>query len=160
MSKLTIRHVSDSDLSLLDTWLRKDYILKWYHDADEWLNEVRERNGSFSFLHHFMVLCSDQPIGFCQYYDCFDAKEDWYSVERAGELFSIDYLIGEEKFLGKGYGKQIVGLLIEKIYGTWPEAQIVVQPENENTASCKTLLSNGFVYEEEKKYFSLKRSCK
>ena len=154
--ELSLKPVEDKDIAQLKVWLNKEYILKWYHNADDWLHEVRERNGSFSFLHHFMVLKNNKPIGFCQYYDCFDTQEEWYLVNQANEVFSIDYLIGDEEYLGKGHGKTIVKLLIDKIYKHKPKAVIIVQPENENIASCKALLANGFVYDNEKAYYMLK----
>lgn len=152
MNTLTLRPVEDCNIGQLEIWLNKEYILKWYHAA-EWLNEIKERNGTFSFLHHFMVLENDIPIGFCQYYDCFDTQEEWYSISQANDTFSIDYLIGEEKYLGKGYGKTIVKFLMDEIYKLNSNAGIVVQPDNENTASCKVLLANGFVYDNDKGYY-------
>ncbi|MCD7900127.1 MAG: GNAT family N-acetyltransferase [Bacteroides sp.] len=155
--ELILRPIEDNDIKLLNIWLNKEYILKWYNDADEWLNEIKERNGSFSFLHHFIVLKDDTPIGFSQYYDCFDAQEEWYSINQRNKIFSIDYLIGEEDYLGKGYGKEIVKLLISEIYKQSPEAEIVVQPDNDNIASCKALLANGFIFDKTKDYFLLSR---
>ncbi|MDR2038867.1 MAG: GNAT family N-acetyltransferase [Bacteroidales bacterium] len=155
---LTLRPVEDSDIPQLTIWLNKEYILKWYHDAGEWLHEIRERNGSFSFLNHFMILKGSTPVGFGQYYDCFDAQEEWYSIDRPHAVFSIDYLIGEEEHLGKGYGKEIVSMLIKEIYRLSPNAEIIVQPDNENITSCKVLLANGLIYDEDKGYFLLKKN--
>jgi RimJ/RimL family protein N-acetyltransferase len=73
-------------------------------------------------------------------------------------MYSIDYLIGEEEYLGKGYGKEIVRLLMDEIYSLSPEAEIVVQPDNDNIPSCKALLANSFVYDAGKEYFVLKRN--
>lgn len=157
MNILTLRPVEDSDIKQLELWLNKEHILKWYHDADEWLSEIRERNNSFRFLNHFMVLKGGSPIGFGQYYDCFDAQEEWYSVNQPNETFSIDYFIGEEESLRKGYGKEIIRLLTNKIREINSKAKLVVQPENENIASCKALLANGFVYDDEKEYYKLAR---
>ncbi|MFT3738671.1 MAG: hypothetical protein QM786_07915 [Breznakibacter sp.] len=85
-------------------------------------------------------------------------KLSLYFYNRSSTVpFSIDYLIGEENYLQKGYGKEIVKLLVGKIHELSDEIDIVVQPENENTASCKALLANDFVYDETKKYYILKR---
>ena len=153
---LNLRPLNDTDVEQLKIWLFKDYILKWYHDIDDWLKEIKERNSEFSFLHHFIVNNGDEPIGFCQYYDCFDAKELWYSVENRGEVFSIDYLIGEESYLRKGFGKQIIKLLIDEISKENEKFEIIVQPEMENTASNKALLAKGFIYDENKQYYTIK----
>ncbi|MFV0536394.1 MAG: GNAT family N-acetyltransferase [Dysgonomonas sp.] len=152
--KLILKPVANSDISLLSKWLHKDYILKWYHDAEEWLNEIEERHGKFRFLSHYLVLDDNNvPFGFCQFYDCFDAKEDWYSVASANEMYSIDYLIGKEEYLGKGYGKEIVKVLVNKILEVKNTEAIVVQPEQNNIASCKALLANNFIYDVEKGYY-------
>lgn len=155
--KLLLRPVEDNDIGQIEEWLNKEYIKKWYHDPEDWLLEIRERNGEFSFLSHFMVLHDEKPIGFCQYYDCFYAGEDWYSVSRNGEKFSIDYLIGEEEYLGKGYGKAIVAELLQKMKKGKDEFEIVVQPDLENVASCKALESNGFIFYSDKGYWSKMR---
>ena len=151
--RLVSKPIEDGDISVMKNWLNKEHVLKWYHDTDEWLDEIKERKGRFSFLNHFMVFKGAVPIGFGQYYDCFDAKEDWYSIDNPNEIFSIDYFIGEEQYLRKGHGKEIVKLLTDQIHKRSKESIIIVQPEDENIASCKSLLANGFIYDGEKSYF-------
>lgn len=131
MNHITLRPVDDGDISLLTEWLNKDYILKWYHDADDWLKEIRGRNSSFAWIHHFIVMHGEVPIGFCQYYDCYDANdiEDWYTVKQWGYTFSIDYLIGREDYLGRGYGKAIIKILTDTVRQKERGKEIIVQPE-------------------------------
>jgi RimJ/RimL family protein N-acetyltransferase len=95
------------------------------------------------------------PVGFCQYYDCYDANgmEDWFEVDAGGETFSIDYMIGDEAYLGKGYGKAMVGLLSGTVRDSKSAKRIIVQPEPENTASAGVLLANGYTYDEKGKYY-------
>ena len=147
---LSLRPVADSDLALLENWLNKDYILQWYHDAGEWLTEIKGRNGDFHFITHFIVIKGDKPIGFCQYYDCFEAAEEWYSINGRNEKYSIDYLIGEEAYLRKGLGKGIIALLVDRIF-SFPDAErVTADIDKENRASEKALLSNGFMLLDEK----------
>jgi GNAT superfamily N-acetyltransferase len=56
----------------------------------------------------------DYPIGFLQYYETDKAPQGEWSDEPIGTV-GIDYLIGEEEFLGKGYGSKIVCLLVDFI---------------------------------------------
>ena len=155
MNQLTLRPVNHADMELLAFWLKKEYILKWYHDADEWLHEIKERQGSFSWIHHSIVMDGDTPIGFCQYYDCYDAKEieDWYHVDRRGDTFSIDYLIGNESYLGKGYGKAIVHLITDAVKIKEKANRIIVQPEKDNYSSTHVLIANGYVFDEQREYY-------
>lgn len=155
MHNIVFRTVEDTDIDLLADWLNKEYILKWYHDAADWLHEIRERNNSFTWIHHFIVMEGQTPIGFCQYYDCYDANdmEDWYSVIQRGDTYSIDYLIGNEAYLGKGYGKSIVKLLTDTIQCKEQARQIIVQPEQDNYASNHVLMANGYAYDKQREYY-------
>ncbi len=152
---LKLKPIEDEDIPLFEKWLYKEYILKWYHEPEEWIKEIRQRDAEFSFLSHFIVLDGDKPFAFCQYYDCYNAQEEWYAVDLPGEKYSIDYLIGDESYLGKGYGKAIVKALVEKIKSYPTAKSIVVQPEEGNIPSAKSLLANGFEYDEKNEYYYL-----
>ncbi len=152
-SEITFRPILDKDIPLVEKWIYQEHVLKWYHEPEEWVREMKERNGEFSFLNHFIVYDEDKPFAFCQYYDCFDAQEDWYTVDSIGHTYSIDYLIGDEMYLGKGYGKLIIAALMEKISNHKNAKRIVAQPEKENIPSCKSLESNGFLYDNENQYY-------
>ena len=118
---------------------------KWYDPINEWINELKNRNGKYNFIKHFIVKNDSVKIDFCQYYDCFVAKELWYKVDKQNYTFSIDYLIGDENYLDKGYGKEIIRQLINKIKIEGGK-EIMVQPDEENIISNKVLLANGFLY--------------
>ena len=64
--------------------------------------------------------------------------------------YSIDYLIGDTEYLGKGFGKNIIQLLIKEIKLHNNAKRIIVQPEQENKAFCNTLLSCGFCFEKQR----------
>ncbi len=150
---LYLRQIEETDIALMSVWLQKPYILQWYKDPDAWIDEIRQRNGLFAFIHHFIVMEGNRPIGFCQYYDCYEAGEDWYSIQAPNETYSVDYLIGEEMYLRKGYGKRIIQLLMDIIRSNTRAKEIIVQPEEENLPSCKTLVSCGFEYDKTVAYY-------
>jgi RimJ/RimL family protein N-acetyltransferase len=161
MDELTLRPLEDANLPLVAEWLNKPHIEKWYAPVDEWLAEIRERNGRFSWLRHFVVMDGDVPVGFCQYYDCFDSAglEDWNGREfpRRGEVYSIDYLIGEENYLGKGYGKALVRMLTDMMFALGAR-EIIVDPDEENARSSGVLTANGYTYDDALGYFSKKQN--
>ena len=154
-SDLKLRKLVDDDIIIIEKWLNKKYILKWYECPEEWLNEIKKRDDEFKFVHHYIAIDNNNPIGFCQYYDCFYAAEDWYKVEQSDTVYSIDYLIGEEKYLGKGYGNLMIQLLKEEIKKKTKAKKIIVQPEEENIQSNKLLKSVGFLYDDQHKYYYL-----
>lgn len=150
-----MKPIESEDITLVKKWLNQEYILKWYHDPNEWISEIEDRKEKFSFLNHYIIYDGEKPFAFCQYYDCFYAQEEWYNIDIIGHTFSIDYLIGDEKYLGKGYGKLIVKNLIEKIKNNKDAKTIIVQPEKENIPSCKSLEANKFIYNNETQYYCL-----
>jgi len=152
MDMLKIRLLNDNDVQLVESWLNKEYIKKWFEvpglcSIDDWLSEINGRNDRFKFLTHLIVLWGENPIGFCVYYKCADAGEDWYGDTPLSGTYSIDYLIGEEEYLGKGIGKSIIALLIKEIFSLTDSERIIVQPDEENRASCNSLLSNNFSFD-------------
>ncbi|NCA66568.1 MAG: GNAT family N-acetyltransferase [Clostridia bacterium] len=155
MQKLVFRTINDNDIPLLSSWLNQDYVKQWYEDPDSWLEEIRERFGNFAWIHHYIVMADTAPVGFCQYYDCYDARalEDWYEVDTRGHTFSIDYFIGDKDYLNKGYGKAIVAQLIELIMTKEKGSRIIVQPEDDNLSSRGVLTANGFIFDENNNYF-------
>ncbi|MDR0919492.1 MAG: GNAT family N-acetyltransferase [Oscillospiraceae bacterium] len=156
MKNISLRPFADSDIPLFTEWLNKPYIQKWYDPIDEWIEEVKNCDSTFSWISHFIVMCKDVPIGFCQYYDCFDSQnfEDWNGrkFENRGEIYSIDYLIGNEKFLGKGYGKELIRLLTDMVFELGAK-EIIVDPDKENASSNGVLLANGYHFCEEYEFY-------
>jgi len=150
---LKIKPITDNDIPRIENWLKKDYVIKWFENAGAWLDEIRGRDGKFSFIKHFIALCDETPIGFCQYYECAGAKEEAYSSYPLAGSYSLDYLIGEEGFLGKGLGKAIIRLLIEEIFSQPNAERVLAKPEEDNNASRSALLSAGFIYDAETKVF-------
>ena len=158
---LTLRPFLDSDITLMEKWLAVPHVAKWYLHPDHWLHELHNRRGEYSFITHFIVEYENVPIGFCQYYDCYFSQahevwnDTWNIAEHKGEIFSLDYLIGEVDYLHCGFGKKILFQLLEKLRETGA-ATIIVQPDKENTASCRLLESCGFQYYGDEYVFELK----
>ena len=144
---IRLRKMAADDLAIFKRWLSLPHVAKWYHDPSAWIGEIEKQEDEFRWLHHFIVECGGCPIGFCQYYACEDSEELWEGYTAMGGSYSIDYLIGDPDFLRKGFGRQIVAALIERITPHQDARRIVVQPEEENKASCGLLLSCGFVFD-------------
>lgn len=142
---MIIRNFEDADITTFKIWLNKPYIKKWYQDTDAWLKEVTNRKGEFSFIHHYIAEIDGKAVGFCQWYDVKDSDEDCYKGI-SHKTYSIDYFIGEEEFLGRGYGKELVGIITEEALKYGAE-KIAVQPESDNHPSCKSLLANGYFFD-------------
>lgn len=146
---LELRPLDDQDVSLVETWLHKEHVKKWYKiphmgvTIDDWMSEINQRNGEFKWLTYLIAMWEGRPIGLCQYYKCEDSDEDFGALTVAGS-YGIDYLIGEEAFLGKGLGKGMITLLVKKIFSFADAQRVTADIDSENQASAKALLSCGF----------------
>lgn len=156
--EIVLKPLLDEDILLFDKWLNKEYIYKRLcPDGEEqreaWLDEVKNIDGKYSFLKHFIVYYNDKKIGYCLYADCFflkDLEEEGHDFENLygdvtekNHTYEIGYLIGEEEYLNKGISKIIIQELEEKIMELGGR-EISADPSEENTFSIKALLSNGF----------------
>jgi RimJ/RimL family protein N-acetyltransferase len=149
---LYLRALNDDDIYTVENWLAQDYILQWFGNISDWMEEILGRNDQYHFIKHFIVEENGTPIGFCQYYNWNEAyKEDHEHLEPAG-TFGIDYLIGDASMLGKGRGKQIINLICNMVLSQELDTfQILADPmikeSQKNIASIKALEANGFKYD-------------
>jgi len=147
---LELRPLNHNDIPLVEIWLNKEHVKRWYEipllgiTIDDWISEIKEYRGKFQWITYLIVLWNSHPIGLCLYYKCEDSKDEDFGTLPLTGSYSIDYLIGEESQLGKGLGKGMITLLMDKIF-SFPNAQrITADIDKNNTASEKTLLSCGF----------------
>lgn len=150
---LSLSIFQDSDLERMKEWLYQDFVAKWYEHPLSWINEIVHRKDVYSWIHHYIVEYQGVPIGFCQYYEYWQSGEEWNGNVELDDTYSIDYLLGDRNYLGKGYGTDMVCLLIDEISKQDRAKRIIVKPEEENKASCNTLLSAGFTYEAENELY-------
>ncbi len=148
--ELVLRKFCDNDISLFEKWLAEDYIAKWYNPAFEWLDEIAQQ---YCWIQRFIAECHSKPIGFCQYYEYKKGKEDWHGEIDITKAYSIDYLIGERNYLNKGLGKELVLAVVSKVISLTDADKIIVKPDEDNTVSCRTLLSAGFTYDNANKIY-------
>ena len=104
-------------------------------------------------MEHFIVVCDGKDIGFCQCYEYKLSGEDWHGDIELDGTYSIDYMIGARDYLKKGIGTKIINLLVKHLFETTSAKRIIVQPDEDNKASCNTLLSAGFTYDEENELY-------
>jgi len=150
-----LRAFTDKDLPLYSSWLDSDHVKQWYSPVEDWLAEMRERDTTYSWIRHYIICADDTPIGFCQYYPYWKSGEEWNGSIPANGTYSIDYLIGDVRFLRKGCAGKALQLLHAQIFAQSDAQRIIVQPDEDNQASRKTLLSVGYVYDAKNDVFLL-----
>lgn len=140
-----LRTFFKNDVELIKKWLGAEHVKPWYEHPEDWLHEINNRYGEFSFITHFIAEYEGVPFGFCQYYDMYYGQdyEDWHKISSPGEMFSIDYLIGEPGFLHRGFGQKMIALLLDKLREKGAKT-VIVRPDSDNAKSNRALEAVGF----------------
>lgn len=94
-----------------------------------------------------MVEQYGKSSGFAQLYMYHHRGEDWHGDMEFANTFSIDDLIGDIAYLGRGLGKGNCLCTGGKIRERPDAKRIIVRPEPEKKASCGALISCGFSYD-------------
>lgn len=154
---MIFRKLRDRDINLIKKWLQAPHVAEWFKHPDAWIEEIQQRKTKYDFIRHFIIEDNNKPVGFCQYYDFSKGGETWNGSLPAEGSWSIDYLIGEPDYLGKGYGKFIVKQLTRDIFDSTDAQRVIVRPEPENKRSRNTLLSAGYCFDKPDDLFVCER---
>lgn len=146
-NQIKLREFEDDDIGLFKKWLYAPHVAKWYDHPLDWIDEIGKRRDEFSWIHHYIVEFGGNPVGFCQYYEYLRSGETWHGDADIEGAYSIDYMIGDSNYLGRGLSKTIVAELIRKIRLHPNAKRVIAQPEPENVRSCGLLLSSGFAFD-------------
>lgn len=149
MIKINFRKLNDSenDYKLLYNWCQKEYIYKYFEQRklsyQEIVNKYKKRIRKNAKVKTFIINYNNKDIGLIQYskVDIKDIKR--FNLESYGNCYQVDLFIGEEDYLYKGNGKQIVEEFIVFINENNIDT-IVAFVEEENIISLKCLKKLNF----------------
>ncbi len=147
--EFSFRLVTKQDFSLLALWLGKPHVKKWWRDAKETLDEVHNKYGGPVVVDdptdYYVSEVGGTAIGFIQSYmvDNYPEHADTIQLDNAA---GIDLFIGEEDFIGKGYGAAMLTQFVNKVIrNTYKTVDFVVaDPEVANLASIRAFEKAGF----------------
>jgi RimJ/RimL family protein N-acetyltransferase len=141
---MKLKTLGDEDIGILYDWLCKRHVRQFFGDPKEWIREIKCNRISSDWIHYFLVDVNNASIGFVQYYETKKAPQGIWSDEPEGTV-GIDYLIGEESYLYRGYGNDIVREIIVIIRQTNNYRFVIADPDIKNPASVSVLINNGFI---------------
>lgn len=144
-NSLSLRPLEDQDIEAVAQWLEAPHVRKWFERPWSWLEEIRERNTSFTWIQHRIAVLNDAAIGFCQYYDCSQCKVDAPWQDEPPGTYGIDFLIGDPGYLGQGYGTEVIRLVSREASRVPGAIKLIADPEPGNALSIRALEKNGFM---------------
>jgi aminoglycoside 6'-N-acetyltransferase len=83
------------------------------------------------------------PIGFLQIIDP-AREEEHYWGECASDLRAIDIWIGEETYIGRGFGKKMMELALERCFADESVNAVLIDPMASNTRARRFYEKLGF----------------
>jgi len=137
---ISLRKVNTEDASLLVKWFNDKENVKYMntvirckdHSLQSVSDEIDDIDEEYERL--FIIESGGKPIGHA-------GIDDIDNNDKRGEIF---FLIGEGEFKGKGYGKEIVRLLLDHGFNKLKLNSIIASAVVDNKKSIKILLDCRF----------------
>ena len=154
---ITFVELQKRHFPLLLKWLSTDHVRKWWDKDINWTAEyIEKKYASYTQgikilksvkkpMHAFIIEIDNIPVGYIQYYNKYDfPPEQGYTVEGLPDsLAAIDFYIGEEEYLGKGFGKKALEDFLEDYVFKKFDA-CFVDPDTENYGAISMYEKVGF----------------
>lgn len=115
--KLTFRPLTVAYFELFAYWLSKPHVNAWWREPATVEHVSKDygdcTRGDFT-TRVYVVQDDDKPIGIIQAFRLADYPEEEAYYPLRGAI-SIDYLIGEEDYVGRGVGTQMIREFIDTV---------------------------------------------
>ena len=142
--------LNESHFVLICQWFNKPHVQAFYSLRAWTLEEVQKK--LTPYLQHvkgikgFVIYLKKQPLGYIQ--SCPIKDHPWENQDLPDEIIQeaggFDLFIGEEGYLGKGVGFQIVNSFLKE--HIWPSYRYcLADPDVRNEASLRLFQKCGFV---------------
>lgn len=147
ISKISLIEFIDKkdNYELMYKWCSQNYIYEWFEQRKLSFSEI-ENKYKYKLLgnkqHLFFITYNDMKIGFVQIYKYDDKKSD--KLISYNNIFEYDIFIGEQEYLSKGIGTQIVNYVNKYIYENYSCDCIVLRPFDRNKRAIKCYEKCGF----------------
>jgi aminoglycoside 6'-N-acetyltransferase len=142
------RLLEAEDLPLLDEWLQREHISRWWtkydtYDAvvEHYLPAIDGREPTDLYV----MLVDERPIGFIQTYKVADHPDYRDLVQVGDDVAGVDLFIAEPELVGRGLGSEVLRQFVDEI--VFADADVhacIADPDAENIASIRAFEKAGF----------------
>jgi RimJ/RimL family protein N-acetyltransferase len=134
-------------LPLYFTWCEKSHVKeKWfregYQSVDAIYKKFEENNGVYPYI----IIIDGKAVGYIQSYDVVVGNV-WQELENEAEgTVGFDLFIGEEDYVGKGYGTAVVTEFADKLFAPVGVRKIIVDPFADDKRAIRCYEKAGFTF--------------
>ena len=147
---IQLRPAGFSDLKLLQRWDKAPHVIAAKGTGDwGWQAELRRQP---DWREQLIAEVEGTPVGFLQIIDP-ARDESHYWGECQDGLRAIDIWIGEEAYVGRGFGKEMMELALQRCFADEGVNAILIDPMASNTRARRFYEKIGF-YLVEYRYFT------
>lgn len=148
--KIKFKKFSATDMPLFLTWSKKPQVKDtWFAGGYESIEKYREKTKGNGYDYAFIIYLDDKAIGYIQCSDLYayrtkcSAPQGVFTNEELG-TFCLDLFIGEEEYLNKGYGTEIVKAFVAKLFKDFKAKKILIDPACSNQRAIRCYEKAGF----------------
>lgn len=146
---IILRTASINDLQLLRNWDERQHVID--SDPDDDWNWEQELLRFPSWREQLIAELNGRPIGFVQIIDPQEEETHYWGAVGPGKR-AIDIWIGEEDFLGQGYGTEMMRQAINRCFADPQVNSILIDPLKSNTRAHRFYERLGFKLVEEREF--------
>lgn len=133
----------EKDIPMVLEWMEQEDILQFFGDPLVWIEEMNTNVNQSDWIWYF-IAHTDEPIGFCQFYDAQKAPRGIWSNETEPTA-GIDFFIAYANMRGMGKGNNLISELLDQIKATNKFKYVIADVEDHNEASKMFIESCGFI---------------
>ena len=146
--KINFKKFTADDLSLYYCWCNKPHVEEqFFREGYEPKEAILKKiDGTTEDVFPFIIEINEKPIGYIQYYIVNDNCWDVLKSENDSTV-GFDIFIGEEDYVGKGYGSMVVKKFTQEIFDTLDDInRVIVDPFYDNKKAIRCYKKAGFAY--------------
>jgi RimJ/RimL family protein N-acetyltransferase len=151
--QVSFRRLEERDLPLMHAWLNTPHVSKWYaiskrnpsyeNVRDKYLPRIMGQSPTTCYA----ILYGNAPVGMVQSCKLDDYPSVIADYDLEGKVAGIDIFIGEEGYVYRGLGSNIMGkFLKETVFVRYDVDSCIVDPNPENTSAIRAYEKAGFRY--------------
>lgn len=129
MNALTFNfnHVDQAHRSLVHTWLLQPHVAEWFYGQglENTFKHLDEFLAGSSFAQYWLAFDREHPFAFLITYHVDKAQDEIAKWCHEGEAITLDMLIGDSSYLGKGYAVPVIHQFLLSQFPIDPEASNV-----------------------------------
>jgi RimJ/RimL family protein N-acetyltransferase len=140
----TFQPVSSKDRPLIHEWLGQPHIREWLHGPglDNTLQDLDQSFTGSGAFGHWMAFDGEVPFAYLLTSPV-EVEDEWrrWCVSQ-GRAITLDVLICEPSYLGRGVGAPMIHRFLEERF---PEvSEVLIDPEESNTRAVRAYEKAGF----------------